>query len=220
MNGHFTEETLSKYVELLEERFGPSHSEKSEYDFTRCMRADGSFYGTRGKCRKGSDAGAAEKKGSGVIGSATPAQKAAMENRATQMRNQNAQADRAALARKVAKEMGKDPASVEVAKEVEKRQKQMAKKRALYQEVSSRKTAWGSAQENLKKAQTQFFKVKKAVGNKKGPEAWELMQKANAALEKAEKQELKARDRYFSSAKRAGASGRVAKGGSRQEERP
>jgi hypothetical protein len=108
--------------------------------------------------------------------------------------------------------MGKDPASVEVAKEVEKRQKQMAKKRALYQEVSSRKTAWGSAQENLKKAQTQFSKVKKAVGNKKGPEAWELMQKANAALEKAEKQELKARDRYFSSAKRARASERVAKG--------
>jgi hypothetical protein len=56
MNGYFTEETLSKYVELLEERIGPSYSEKSEYDFTRCMRAAGSFYGTRGKCRKGSEA--------------------------------------------------------------------------------------------------------------------------------------------------------------------
>lgn len=31
------------------------------YDFTRCLKADGTYYGTRGKCRKGSRVGAKEK---------------------------------------------------------------------------------------------------------------------------------------------------------------
>lgn len=32
------------------------------WDFTRCQRADGSFYGTRGQCRKGTEVGAREMK--------------------------------------------------------------------------------------------------------------------------------------------------------------
>lgn len=33
----------------------------SEYDFARCQRPDGSFYGTRGKCRKGTESSAVTK---------------------------------------------------------------------------------------------------------------------------------------------------------------
>lgn len=33
---------------------------ESMFDFTRCVRADGSVYGTRGKCRKGTETGAKE----------------------------------------------------------------------------------------------------------------------------------------------------------------
>jgi len=33
----------------------------NSYEFTRCQRPDGSFYGTRGKCRKGAEAGKVEK---------------------------------------------------------------------------------------------------------------------------------------------------------------
>lgn len=33
----------------------------SLYDFTRCQRPDGSFYGTKGNCRKGSEVGPKEK---------------------------------------------------------------------------------------------------------------------------------------------------------------
>jgi len=36
-------------------------NEFAEFDFARCMRSDGTFYGTRGKCRKGVEAGEKEK---------------------------------------------------------------------------------------------------------------------------------------------------------------
>jgi len=39
------------------------------YEFTRCVRADGSAYGTRGKCKKGTEAGAADQRGVGKKGS-------------------------------------------------------------------------------------------------------------------------------------------------------
>jgi hypothetical protein len=51
-----------------------------------------------------------------------------MENKANRMANKNAQADRAALARKVAKEMGGDVRDVAVAKEVQRRQEAMAQR--------------------------------------------------------------------------------------------
>jgi hypothetical protein len=64
MLGQFSEESLSSYASLVEEKVGPSFSkfEEDEYDFTRCMRPNGTYYGTRGKCRKGVESGA-EKSG-------------------------------------------------------------------------------------------------------------------------------------------------------------
>lgn len=127
MTGSFSEEALEQFAQLAAQTQSADFAEGGTYDFTRCVRSNGSTYGTRGKCRKGTES-AKEAKES-IIGSATPAQRAAMENKAHQMRNRNAQADRAALARKVAKELGKDVRTVEVAKEVQRRQEEMATKR-------------------------------------------------------------------------------------------
>lgn len=52
MNGSFSEQSLSKYQNLLQDKLN-SFGELVEgevYDFARCVRPDGTFYGTRGRC--------------------------------------------------------------------------------------------------------------------------------------------------------------------------
>jgi hypothetical protein len=60
MKGSFSEEALLRFAELSAESRGLDFSEGSVYDFTRCIRPDGSTYGTGGRCRKGSETGAKE----------------------------------------------------------------------------------------------------------------------------------------------------------------
>lgn len=55
MKGSFSEESLRLFVALAEQSQHVEFSEGGVYDFTRCVRPDGSSYGTRGKCRKGSE---------------------------------------------------------------------------------------------------------------------------------------------------------------------
>jgi hypothetical protein len=55
MKGYFSEETLKQFSQLAGESFGTDFSESGTYDFTRCVRPDGSAYGTNGKCRKGTE---------------------------------------------------------------------------------------------------------------------------------------------------------------------
>lgn len=52
-------EQLGTVSEKIQELESLMFEFSEEYDFARCQRADGSFYGTRGKCKKGKDAGAA-----------------------------------------------------------------------------------------------------------------------------------------------------------------
>jgi len=63
MLGSFSEEALFKYSEMVSQTQSADFSEGESYDFTRCMRPNGSIYGTRGQCRKGveSTKGAAAK---------------------------------------------------------------------------------------------------------------------------------------------------------------
>jgi tRNA A-37 threonylcarbamoyl transferase component Bud32 len=49
MKGSFSEEALTRFRQLASFSFSEGHT----YDFTRCVRADGTHYGTSGKCRKG-----------------------------------------------------------------------------------------------------------------------------------------------------------------------
>lgn len=52
-------------INELEQMMLDFSEQGDSFDFARCQRADGSFYGTRGKCRKGSEAGQKEAKASG-----------------------------------------------------------------------------------------------------------------------------------------------------------
>ena len=55
--GGFSEEAFEQYQRLAAEKEGIDFAEGDVYDFTRCMRPNGTFYGTRGRCKSGSDAG-------------------------------------------------------------------------------------------------------------------------------------------------------------------
>ena len=61
MKGSFSKEALLQYSELIAQKASSDFSEGDTYDFTRCVRPDGSFYGTGGKCKSGSEVGAKEK---------------------------------------------------------------------------------------------------------------------------------------------------------------
>jgi hypothetical protein len=56
MTGDFSGEALKAYQETLAEQAGTDFAEGESYDFARCIRKDGSAYGTSGKCRKGTEA--------------------------------------------------------------------------------------------------------------------------------------------------------------------
>ena len=53
--GGFGEEALAAYQAALAEKEGLDFSEGGTYDFTTCIRPDGSPYGTAGTCRKGTE---------------------------------------------------------------------------------------------------------------------------------------------------------------------
>lgn len=56
--GGFSEEALLLYqLAAFDKAYEFSEEEGETYDFTRCMRPDGTFYGTSGTCKKGSSAG-------------------------------------------------------------------------------------------------------------------------------------------------------------------
>jgi hypothetical protein len=76
MQGSFSSESLKLYESLIEELENPDFSEYdlAAYDFTRCVRPNGTVYGTGGKCRKGTE----QRKGSSV---ATAAKKQSLKER-------------------------------------------------------------------------------------------------------------------------------------------
>jgi len=55
MKGYFSEPALERFAELAEGLLGVDFSEEGTYDFARCVRSDGTAYGTGGKCRKGTE---------------------------------------------------------------------------------------------------------------------------------------------------------------------
>jgi hypothetical protein len=55
MKGTFSEEALLQFANLASQTQSADFSEGETYDFTRCVRPDGKAYGTRGKCKKGTE---------------------------------------------------------------------------------------------------------------------------------------------------------------------
>jgi hypothetical protein len=79
--GGFTEEALAAYQKALAEQDGTDFAEGDSYDFTTCIRPDGSSYGTGGKCRKGTEgeAKAKENKGGMRDRALTPKEQASID---------------------------------------------------------------------------------------------------------------------------------------------
>jgi hypothetical protein len=56
----FTDGALANIKALANAKSQDAESFAEAYDFARCQRPDGTFYGTSGQCRKGTDAGPAQ----------------------------------------------------------------------------------------------------------------------------------------------------------------
>jgi len=55
MKGTFSEEALLQFAYLVSQTQSADFSEGETYDFTHCVKPDGKAYGTRGKCKKGTE---------------------------------------------------------------------------------------------------------------------------------------------------------------------
>jgi len=55
VQGSFSSDALQAYKTLIAEQHPLDFSEGETYDFTRCVRKDGTVYGTAGQCRKGTE---------------------------------------------------------------------------------------------------------------------------------------------------------------------
>lgn len=53
MKGHFSKSSEIKFKKALSHLHGLDYTESELFEFTRCVRPDGSAYGTGGKCKKG-----------------------------------------------------------------------------------------------------------------------------------------------------------------------
>jgi hypothetical protein len=179
--GGFSEEAFEKYQRLLSEQENVEFSEGETYDFTRCMRPDGTYYGTRGKCKKGSEAGAKEKE----------AGKPKAGSMLTASDSKRRQMVAAAKARQQQRDSG---APV----------KEGAAKRKLATSKETR-AAWQEAEKAVKAAKAEYALVKAAVGRDKSPESQRRLINAGIALDKAERAALKASDKFFAASKRESA---------------
>jgi len=226
MTGSFSDEALEQFAQLAAQTQAADFSEGATYDFTRCVRPDGSFYGTRGKCRKGAEAGAKE----------TPAKPVTRDEKVTSLRAKVKEAlakgaTRKQLAgvrgdlqgqermRKIeeqAKKQGKtrdevirernDAAHKKIMARIAERYPQLATKPKPQQANSAElKATWGEAQKAVKAAKAEEARVRVETKGDKSPEANKRRQAAGQALDKAERAALKMQDRFFAASKRESA---------------
>lgn len=190
MHGTFSEESLAQFTELVSQTQSSDFSEGDTYDFTRCVRPDGSAYGTRGKCRKGSEVGPAEKpapKG-GAAAKSAPAGggvekiKEKLKNASPEEKKRVAQA----VQKKVA-ESSQAPAA--------------APKRKLATSTETR-DAWRAAEKVVKEARANYESVRKETKGDKSPAARKKLLTAAYALDKAERAATKASDKFGAALKR------------------
>ena len=145
MKGSFSEKSLAQFAELAAATLPSDFAEGDSYDFTTCIRPDGSAYGTSGKCRKGTE-GVAKVKEKGAAPTAKP-------------------------------------------------------KRALATSADA-KTAWKESESAVKSAKAEVARVKAETKGDKSPEAAKRRLAAGIAQDRAERQALKASEKYFAAAKR------------------
>ena len=206
--GGFTEEALEAYQKAVAEKEGVEFSEEGTYDFTTCIRPDGSAYGTRGKCRKGTE-GEAKKEAS--VG---PGRRDKELDRQVVGGQKAAAKIKAKLAAEPKKPEAARPSKEELDRRVEamikeenRRKGEQAagkptRKLATSQEA---RAAWKEAEKAVKAAKGELALVKAAVGRDKSPESKRRLLNAGAALDKAERAAVKASDKFFAASKRESA---------------
>jgi len=151
--GGFSDEALYLFQLAASERGYDEFSEEAgTYDFTRCVRSDGTAYGTKGACRKGSEQskGLEEPKAGKPSGGAKPARKP----RATSAELKQSQAklfDEAKAKRAAAKEAEK------AFKQAEKETKGDKSPEARRRRMEAGR-AWDKASTAADRAQTAWMK--------------------------------------------------------------
>jgi len=227
--GGFTEEALEAYQKAVAEKEGVEFSEEGTYDFTTCIRPDGSAYGTRGKCRKGTE-GEAKAKTKPVtrdekVG-ALREKVAALKGSGDKKKLAEARGDLQGQERmrKIegqAKKEGKPVDQVikernEAAdKKIKERiraqypnmfapAKEGAAKRKLATSQEA-KSAWQDTEKAVKAAAAEYKRAKAETKGDKSPEADKRRRETGAALDKAERLALKASDKFNAARKRESA---------------
>ena len=204
--GQISEEAINEYARLVAEDMGMDFSEGETYDFARCMRPDGTYYGTSGKCRKGTEAGAKEQETGG--GYKAPSynpnpEGAAKMARALARKKGDEAAAKAADAelKRIRKDKRELPAraKAEMDKRREAAAKPASKPRATTAET---KPKWQEAENAVKAAKAELKKVAAETKGDKSPEARKRRLEAGRALDRAERAAQKAYDRFSAAAKR------------------
>jgi hypothetical protein len=218
-------EQAAAIAELKKTNF--SEGAEGSYDFTRCVRPDGSAYGTRGKCKKGTEAGAKEKEKPRTKGGQKRRKTAEMkaEAKAASLRaageKRSAGAARTRLFKeeveKVREKMrGASPEEQnrllqEASRKADERSRVTATPGMTAQAVGrSRKPAtpqeardtWAKAEVAVKSAKANAAKVNKETKGDKSPAARDRRFAANQALDRAEMAALRAQDKFHAATKR------------------
>jgi hypothetical protein len=143
------------------------------------MRPDGSYYGTRGRCKKGSEAGAAKEEPKSGVGPARIGKGL----------------DRQAVGGK------KEVARVKEENRL-KAEKGAAKPKRKLATASEARDAWRETEKVVKSAKEEYNRVRKETKGDKSPEARKRLLTAAYALDKAERAAAKASDKFGAAAKR------------------
>lgn len=191
MHGSFSEEALEQFAQLAAQTQAADFTEGDLYDFTRCVRPDGSAYGTRGKCRKGSEAAAVEKP---VKASRTPKPKGGLGTR-PETPVEKAR-DRAEV-NKLGRTVDQLSPSERAAREARKKAGGVDMPRPKTSSADAKKV-WGDAEGAVVSAKANLRAIQKETKGNQSVEANVRRRNAEALLEKAEKASVAAYDRFMS----------------------
>ena len=210
MKGSISEEALNQYNRLVAEKQGLDFAEGDTYDFTTCIRSDGSAYGTGGTCRKGTEGEAKAKEPGSSSGIPILTRGDMKGMKESELKDIKKRMDNEAFG------TGTKPMSNEKMKAM------FEQNKAINEELASRgstsaasapakrqlatsadaKSAWQESEKAVKAAKANLKSVGAETMGDKSPGARERRRKAAEALDKVERKALKASDKYFAARKR------------------
>ena len=213
VKGYFNDQALEAYELLVADSKGFDFSEgESTYDFTRCVRPDGSAYGTGGKCRQGTESGPAPepvKKAKDVIqegikgSSPSRLKQMAKESGSNSVRGDLTVTPEGKYILK-GKKVTLNEAIMYLGKLNKAEEKQTAPEKPKRQLATKEQAqaAWKAAADNFKKAEAAYKAAVKAGGRNPDAETQKKIRQLGAAADKAENLNMKAMDAFDRASKR------------------